>query len=102
MLTSVMAYVLFEVIQMLYLSSATLRFTKVVQADFRDVARAHQEFMNTERKHSRLLVGFWFLVLVITILPGFAAALVLAGSFVHRLFFGLENGQGDYQKHGFE
>jgi hypothetical protein len=82
---SVMAYVAFEVVQMLFLSLAALKFSKAAQVNPLNLQASMETFRQWEIKSHRRLVGFWFMAIVLSVVPGFAAACVLVVSFVHRL-----------------
>ena len=85
MILSVMAYALFEVTQMLFISMAALRLGKAIQEQPTNAQVALQNHGRWEAKNGKRFAGVWVVALLLSIPTGYAAACILVGSIVRRL-----------------
>lgn len=82
---SVLAYVLFEVTQMIYLTSLGLALNKSMSRSKGNYSHALDEYARSEQRMKGVLLLVWAVVLAIALPTGLGAAGVLVWAFVRRL-----------------
>jgi hypothetical protein len=82
---SLLIYIAWEVIQMFHRSMLQLRFNRALMDDPANHARAINNFVEQTRTRMSRDGRIWIVVLFLTVVPGFSAALIL----IYNIFAGL-------------